>query len=264
MSTRAELYAIYKPLHDAGLSASAIARRLGKPYTTVANVLADPDGSKQRQRRKRYQGACLVCGKPTDGSNGRRRAPRYCAEHFVGSPDHQAQAAAQTKWTRELIVTRIREWAGIYGEPPAIPDWNPYSAREINDEQRALRFEAAQHYWPWFTSVVLRFGSWNAAIEAAGFTPREGTGAGGNSDRHRHESAGEVRLRRRVNAVRPLLDDGVTLTSIAEHLWSHWGYASATSAYSVLSGAGARRPGGHRWNGRPATRYEIARLREIP
>jgi hypothetical protein len=37
--------------------------------------------AKQRERRKRYQGQCLVCGKATDGSNGRAKAPKYCVQH---------------------------------------------------------------------------------------------------------------------------------------------------------------------------------------
>jgi hypothetical protein len=89
-------------------------------------------------------------------------------------------------WTREIILDRIREWNECYGEPPACPDWDPWKARHVlHDEDRALRFEAAGDYWPWFTKVVKVFGSWNAAIVEAGFRPRVNHGGGGNRMRRR-------------------------------------------------------------------------------
>jgi hypothetical protein len=65
-----------------------------------------------------------------------------------------------------------------------MPDWNPWQARDrLGDEARARRFESG--HWPWYTSVVIRFGSWNAGIRAAGFTPRANHGGGGNIYRRR-------------------------------------------------------------------------------
>jgi hypothetical protein len=54
----------------------------------------------------------------------------------------------------------------------------------FHDLERAARFDSDTH-WPWFSMVVRVFGSWNAAIEAAGFAPRAAHGGGGNQSRRR-------------------------------------------------------------------------------
>lgn len=94
------------------------------------------------------------------------------------------------KWTPEVIVERIREWAAEHGgEPPGIVDWNPHLSRlKLGDERRALRFEIDDR-WPWFSSVIARFGSWNEAIRAAGFEPRQANGGGDNYYRRRDQRA---------------------------------------------------------------------------
>jgi len=187
--TRAELYALYAPLRNEGYTVAEIAARYGKARSSVHAILDDPDGSKQRARRRRYQGTCATCGARTDGSNGSAKAPRYCATCFPLSPEFAAQKAAQTYWTRELLIERIQEWAELYGEPPAIPDWSPSQARCNHDEPRARRFEDARPHWPWFTSVVRVFGSWRAGLEAAGFEARAPHGGGGNVLRRRSQRA---------------------------------------------------------------------------
>lgn len=129
-------------------------------------------------RKRRYEQPCVDCGARTSGSDGRRDEPR-CATCAA-----RLRAERETVWTAEKIVERIQAWATIYGEPPGSADWNPWQARHaIHDEQRAQRFEAG--HWPWSTQVVHAFGSWNAAIEAAGFTPRAPHGGGGNGFRRR-------------------------------------------------------------------------------
>jgi hypothetical protein len=154
---------------------------LGVSRSYAAALCTDPDGSKDRARKDSYRGTCETCGTRTDGSNGRQNAPRYCAHCAPGSPEARA---AKTIWSPERIIEAIQEWVVIYGEPPAINDWSPYGARDDGDEWRAIRFENDLR-WPWFTSVVVRFGSWNAAIRAAGFEPRAGHGGAGNEKRRR-------------------------------------------------------------------------------
>lgn len=100
--------------------------------------------------------------------------------------------AAQVVWTREAIIAAMRAWAAEYGEPPACADWNQWAARHgFHDEQRAERHKQgnAEGKWPWFDAVVKNFGSWNLAIEAAGFTPRAVGGGQGNSARRRASGA---------------------------------------------------------------------------
>lgn len=197
MPTRTELHALYKPLQDEGLTHREIADRLGKSRSAVASILHDPDGSKQRERRKRYQGECVICGKATDGSNGRDRAPRYCIEHLKLDKEYRARLI---KWPEARIIACIQDWNEMYGEPPAAPDWGPTIARgQLHDEERANRFEAAEGRWPWFTIVVRRFGSWNAGIVAAGLEPRQSGGGGSNVCRRRSVTCSESEERPLAN-----------------------------------------------------------------
>jgi hypothetical protein len=63
------------------------------------------------------------------------------------------------KWTRERIIERIRRWAIVHGgEGPIRADWSPGSSNP--DWQRGE--------WPNAYTVLARFGSWDAALEAAG------------------------------------------------------------------------------------------------
>ena len=60
-------------------------------------------------------------------------------------------------WTREAIICAIQRWVIEYGEPPTSKVWN------------GPRRPAG---YPSVPTVKERFGSWNAAIEAAGYRPR--------------------------------------------------------------------------------------------
>jgi hypothetical protein len=60
------------------------------------------------------------------------------------------------RWTADLILYSIDLWARRYGRPPAANEWD-----------RA----GADH--PSRQTVQRVFGTWNAAIEAAGFRPRQ-------------------------------------------------------------------------------------------
>ena len=51
-----------------------------------------------------------------------------------------------TRWTRELIIEKIREWDARYGEPPCSADWNPSLARWRAQEWRAERYR--EGVWP--------------------------------------------------------------------------------------------------------------------
>lgn len=129
------------------------------------------DNCRKRASERRCAPACPGCGAQVSD-------PRHawCSDCYE----------VPQIWPRELILARIREWADLHGEPPAMTDWNPTRARDgFHDEARARRFEDAGGHWPWFSIVVRRFGSWNAAIAAAGFTGRAPHGGAGNSCRRR-------------------------------------------------------------------------------
>lgn len=83
-----------------------------------------------------------------------------------------AQTADQVAWSKEIIVERIREWHGRFGDTPAMHDWNPSVARTLGHE--ASVFQAESPHWPHTKIVMKLFGSWNRAILAAGQKPRVG------------------------------------------------------------------------------------------
>lgn len=91
--------------------------------------------------------------------------PTYGDCIAVGSP--REGRSPNGFWTRERIVEAVILWNDRYGAPPTAFDWNAAWARKHNDS-RALDF-----LWPWIGTVQNKFGSWNAAIAAAGFSTRE-------------------------------------------------------------------------------------------
>jgi hypothetical protein len=59
-------------------------------------------------------------------------------------------------WNEKRIVVSIRLWAVRHGRPPYLDEWR-----------------CAAPGRPCVSTVKRRFGSWNSAIEAAGFAPRD-------------------------------------------------------------------------------------------
>lgn len=72
-------------------------------------------------------------------------------------------------WTRQRVIDAISRWNDLYGKPPNATDWNPAQARRLGHDERAARFD--EGLWPYVTTVLSRFDSWNAAIRAAGLEP---------------------------------------------------------------------------------------------
>ena len=84
--TRAERHAQILAARSEGLTDKHIALRLGISYSLVREILSDPDGSRARERKRGYAGTCAQCGGPTDGSNGRDKAPSLCRYCVRGLP----------------------------------------------------------------------------------------------------------------------------------------------------------------------------------
>lgn len=136
----------------------------------------------ERCRKASYGDPCVDCGKRTSLGAEHKRVPEprclSCAMKH------------RRRWTPELVIAAIREWAAESGEVPSINDWNPWYARNVlGDEARARGFEDADGRWPSFSTPVRLFGSWNTAIFAAGFESRQPDGGGGNERRRRSERA---------------------------------------------------------------------------
>lgn len=85
--------------------------------------------------------------------------------------EHHIDAFGGKYWTQERIIAAIRAFAKQRNRPPIAREW-----------QRAGNIKTSAHQvrrsYPSTLTVFSTFGSWNAAIEAAGLTPRGVGGAG--------------------------------------------------------------------------------------
>jgi hypothetical protein len=165
---RAALISEVRELRDSGLYWREVAERMGISLSYAEQLYSDPDGTRTRARKMRHTVACLDCGQPCNFDGSRARRSLRC---LSCSTEH---TKANAKWTRDAIIAVIQRWADLYGSQPAATDFNP-SAPSHRGE-RARRFREGDY--PVLAMVQHVFGSWNAAIEAAGFTPRTGYGIG--------------------------------------------------------------------------------------
>jgi hypothetical protein len=86
------------------------------------------------------------------------------------TPGNGSRSARSPRIGQEAIIARIRDWACVHGEPPTIRDWDPSRARRTGQAWRAERFETGE--WPSVGMVKRQFGTFNAAVQAAGLAPR--------------------------------------------------------------------------------------------
>lgn len=120
-----------------------------------------------------YREPCEVCGVlvRADGTAPHRAdGRRLCVPCAVDEA---------TIWTRDAIICAIQDWAAEHdGEPPTAQDFDPgIVSAHLRPAWRA-RWEPGR--WPHFSGIQKRFGTWNNAVRAAGFTPR-GTGKRGKA-----------------------------------------------------------------------------------
>lgn len=147
MSRRAELAAQACALRARGLRLSEVADHLGVSPTYASDLVRDPDGALARARKRRNGGSCCDCGALTDGSNGRAKAPGRCA---ACARRHRLE---HILWSRDRVIMALLAFAHEHGRAP--------SASEAG---RASGL-------PSHGVVMRRFGSWRAALEAAGLPP---------------------------------------------------------------------------------------------
>jgi transposase len=164
VSDRAKRVARARELRAQGLTYREIGERLGVALSTAQEYIKDPDLSKHRARRFRYGGQCIDCGAPTDGSQGRDHASTRCRECS------RTKQKADARWTPETVTEAIRRFATRYGRTPSATDFNPPHAKYMGHAWRAERFYSDGDY-PYTGTVQGAFGSWSAAIKAAGLAP---------------------------------------------------------------------------------------------
>jgi hypothetical protein len=134
------------------LTIAEIARRLGRAEATVKAYLYDPTGEKARAVKRRYQGVCRGCGRPTAARGGNGDAYPFCKRCRPG-------AIAPTR-TREWVRDAMREWRQRYDRPPSSTDWSRTHARRRGGEALE-RFEARD--WPAPSTVIDIYATWAAA-----------------------------------------------------------------------------------------------------
>jgi transposase len=127
-------------LREQGLTHREIAARLGIARSTAAEWVNDPDREAHARRRRKYAGACTICGGPTDGSRGLGTASDVCMPC--------------REWTRDAVLEAFNAFWAEHGRSPRVNDANTGGA----GHQRLPRDN----------SVVRLFGSWNKALLAAG------------------------------------------------------------------------------------------------
>ncbi|MGE5601596.1 MAG: homing endonuclease associated repeat-containing protein [Nitrososphaerales archaeon] len=72
-------------------------------------------------------------------------------------------------WTPERVIAALQDWAREFGEAPKAYEWSVSAARGAGYEKgRVQGWVAEDPRWPSITTVVVHFGSWSAALEAAG------------------------------------------------------------------------------------------------
>ena len=143
-----------------GLSIAQIADRLGRSPATIKAYFYDPTGEKARAVKARYVGVCRGCGAYTQPRKGKGDAYAYCKACHPG--------AVRRTWTRERLLSAMREWRDDYGRLPTSYDWSRTHARRRGGE--ALERLAAGD-WPAASVVTAVFGSWRIARTVAVAAP---------------------------------------------------------------------------------------------
>lgn len=180
---RLDLAVEARELREAGFLVQEVADLLGISRSYASELLLDPDGSRNRARKRSYGGTCEDCGARTDGANGRARAPKRCAA-CAATQKHEERF-----WTPERIVEVFQEFARIFGRAPSTTDiysfaYSPTIAANLSDARLAevndvtIAFAAHDLRLPSPPAVARELGSWKAAIAAAGLTPNPTGGAG--------------------------------------------------------------------------------------
>jgi Homing endonuclease associated repeat len=144
---------------------------------------------------------------PANGSSRTevgRRLSRYLPMAHPGSPG---------RWDRESILVALRAWVAEVGAAPRRIEWSGERPDEAGGAQRRWMVEHPR--WPSSSCVASHFGTWSAALEAAGLPARRLT----------FDSS----VIQRVHDARRLAASGMSIRSIAEQL-----DVSASSVHNYL------------------------------
>lgn len=120
------------------------------------------------RKRSLYSGTCIDCGARTGYSGHGTDASERCTA---------CAGARATVWTRGGIVNAIRAFAAHEGRQPSALEWQ----------------RSRPSTYPATATVLNVFGSWNAAIRAAGFEPQAARGGPpGSTPREEYERTAQM------------------------------------------------------------------------
>lgn len=151
--TREERQERAKRMRARGMLLREIAEELACSTTEVMRLLDPERRERHRQQtndaKHRRRGTCERCGSDTKysgkGSVAVSRVCKACA------PDEYR------KWDEKAIIAAIRRWETAHGSQPVSREWLISSPENSG--------------YPDVGVIQKRFGSWNAAIKAAGYEP---------------------------------------------------------------------------------------------
>ena len=98
--------------------------------------------------KRRYQGVCRGCGRPTAARGGKGNAYEYCKGCHPG--------AIEPTRTREWVRKSMRASRNRYGRPPSSTDWSRTHARRRGGEP-LKRLQSKQ--WPPPSTVIDLYGT---------------------------------------------------------------------------------------------------------
>lgn len=138
-----------------GLSFAEIAERLELATSTVRDYHRDPDAERNRR-------IASAIGANANSAGARRPATAATTPRASALGAH----ARGRECGAPIGSSAIREWRDLTGRAPTVPDWSPAHADE--GHPGAARFLTEAGRWPSVAAVQAHFGSFSAALEAAG------------------------------------------------------------------------------------------------
>lgn len=155
-------YSKIASMYSSGMSGADIARQYNVTRERIRQILTHnyPD----------------VVSRVASEREAKRRIARTCSCGKLKNKDSSSCfACASDKkrvWTRELIIERMQEFAEKHGRNPSATDFSPALARQRGQIEIAKYWKESGRY-PATATVVKVFGSWNKAMQAAGFPPNK-------------------------------------------------------------------------------------------
>jgi hypothetical protein len=133
---------------------------------------------------------------------GGRRAGAGAGARAGANYRPMAHPGAPRRWDDALILDALRDWLAQTGEVPRRNDWSGERPEEAKAAQ--VRWMREHPRWPSSSCVAAHFGSWSAALDAAGLPSRKLTFDNSVADR--------------VTTARRLAQGGMTVRAIARSL----------------------------------------------